>query len=294
MTEQVFENIWGGKPDSTHSREHCTCLARPVPHSPEPEPEPGSGSGSGAGARARAASVAFHGERQDTTAPGWLRLHELIDEAAADGREEFRPLADLAPEQRRQIVTLPPAITKLTQVRRLVLYGSNLVRIPPQIGAMAALEEFDPYTSHRLHWFPYEITRCAKLRSSTVSTRALFGNYKHRPPFPLLETPPPTDANVPDAPNTPDVPNGLTDLTDLTDLDPVRWGATSIPSCSVCDGPVAAGGPQQVWISLLVATDTLPLLVNACSPACVAALPSPQAGYYPTPHTGGPIEQPRD
>lgn len=42
-----------------------------------------------------------------------------------------------------------------------MLYGSNLVRIPPEIGAMTSLEEFTPYTSYRLHWVPYEITRRA-------------------------------------------------------------------------------------------------------------------------------------
>lgn len=31
--------------------------------------------------------VHFHSERQDTTAPGWLHMLALIDEAAADGRE---------------------------------------------------------------------------------------------------------------------------------------------------------------------------------------------------------------
>lgn len=130
--------------------------------------------------------VGFHSDRQDTSAPGWLHLQELIEEAAADGREVFKPLVELSPSERRQIVTLPSTIAKLTEVKHLVLYGSNLVRIPPEIGAMTNLEEFSPYTSHRLHWFPYEITRCPKLRDSTVSTRSLYGNFKYRPPFPLL------------------------------------------------------------------------------------------------------------
>ncbi|MFE9880824.1 hypothetical protein [Streptomyces sp. NPDC005784] len=111
---------------------------------------------------------------------------ELIDEAVADGHEEFRPLTELSPEERRQVITLPPGIARLTAVRHLVLYGSNLVRIPPEIGAMTSLEEFTPYTSHWLHWFPYEITRCRNLTRSTVSTRALFGNYKVRPPLPAV------------------------------------------------------------------------------------------------------------
>lgn len=90
-----------------------------------------------------------------------------------------------APE-RRQVVTLPPTIAELTAVRRLLLYGTNLVRLPPEIGAMTGLRAFDPYTSHRLHWYPYELTRCPELADSTVSTRVLYGNFKFRPPFPAL------------------------------------------------------------------------------------------------------------
>lgn len=47
---------------------------------------------------------------------------------------------------------------------------------------MSALTTFDPYTSRRLHWYPYEITRCANLRDSRVSTRDLYGNFKNRLP----------------------------------------------------------------------------------------------------------------
>ncbi|MFF4569805.1 hypothetical protein [Streptomyces sp. NPDC001410] len=90
------------------------------------------------------ARVGFHAERQDTSADGWQRLLGLIDEAADDGREEFRPLVELSDEERRQVITLPPSIAKLTAVKRFVLYGSNLVRIPPEIGAMSSLEEFNP------------------------------------------------------------------------------------------------------------------------------------------------------
>ena len=38
---------------------------------------------------------------------------------------------------------------------------------------MTNLEGLDPYTSYCLHWFPYEIIRCNKLKRSRVSTRAL-------------------------------------------------------------------------------------------------------------------------
>jgi hypothetical protein len=154
-----------------------------------------------------------------------------------------------------------------------MLYGGNLVRIPPEIGAMTSLEEFTPYTSYRLHWFPYELTRCPALRRSTVSTRALYGNHKTRPPYPALTSP----------------------AADLADLDPGVWGTTAIRTCSVCDQPVGGADLRQVWIALRTSgADVLPLLVNACSAACVAALPPPAEGYVRTPHTGGPtVVQPR-
>ncbi|MEV1201403.1 hypothetical protein [Microbispora rosea] len=76
--------------------------------------------------------------------------------------------------------------------------------------------------------------------------------------------------------------------------DPTVWGTDVIRACSVCDRPIAEAGLHQVWISLRVGTDVLPLLVNACSQACVDALPAPPEGYVPTPHTGGVgIVQPR-
>ncbi|MFE7653919.1 leucine-rich repeat domain-containing protein [Streptomyces bottropensis] len=221
------------------------------------------------------ARVGFHTELQDTSSAGWKHLLTLIEEAAADGREEFRPLVELSPQERRQIITLPPSISKLTAVKRFVLYGSNLVRIPTEMGAMTSLEEFTPYTSNRLHWFPYEITRCSRLARSTVSTRSLFGNYKLRSPFPRLQPPQASVAEL-----------------DLTGLDPRRWGATAIHTCSICDRPIEQGGLHQAWISLRVATDVLPLLVNACSPACVAALPVGAEDYIPSPHQGGRVDQP--
>jgi hypothetical protein len=51
---------------------------------------------------------------------------------------------------------------------------------------MSSLEDFDPYTSHRLHWFPFEITQCTALKDSRISKRALYGNFKYRNPFPDL------------------------------------------------------------------------------------------------------------
>ena len=199
--------------------------------------------------------LSLHDERQDTSSRAWQALVELVDRAAADGREVFEPAEELGWDTWWQIVTLPPTIAKLTRVKVLRLYGSGLVRVPPEIGEMAALEEFDPYTSYRLHYVPYELTRCSRLTESRVSTRALYGNYKYRPPFPRL------------------------DEGETVPLPPAR--------CSVCGGAFGAGGPVRRWISLRVATDVLPLLVHACSGACVERLPQPPAGYGQSPHQGG-------
>lgn len=198
----------------------------------------------------------FHADEQDTESDAWRCLLESIDEAAADGRAEFDPFEDLGPAMWKQIVVLPRTIAKLKDVKRLMLYGSNLRSIPPEIGLMESLEDFDPYTSSRLHWFPYELTQCADLRDSRVSTRVLYGNFKSRPTFPRL---------------------------------PAEAPADSVPStCSVCSAELSASDAlYQRWISVRVATDVLPLLVHACSSACLEALPAPASGYVDRAHLGG-------
>lgn len=142
---------------------------------------------------------------------------------------------------------------------------------------MRSLEEFTPYTSYRVHWFPYEITRCTGLQRSTVSTRALYGNDKLRPPFPSLSAAATSTQGI-----------------DLEDLDPGVWGATVIRTCSVCDQHIEGAHLRQAWISLRTSgADVLPLLVNACSTTCIEALPVPTEGYVQMPHSGGPsVEQP--
>ena len=170
----------------------------------------------------------IHAETQDETSEAWNQLLALIDRTADHGVAEFAPGQALGPDLWREIVTLPRTISKLDQVKVLNLYGSNLHSIPPEIGHMSALETFIPYTSYRLHWFPYEILHCSSLQDSTVSTRALYGNYKFRPTFPQLPTHLPGNAS----------PN----------------------RCSVCQSSSEDDELQQWWISLRVATDVLPLL----------------------------------
>lgn len=200
--------------------------------------------------------LVVHPDQQDRSSPQWQDLLSLIDAAVKDKREVFEPAKDLGNAVWSTIETLPPDIGRLKDVKHLLLYGSNLTWIPPEIGDMTALEEFTPYTSYRLHWFPYEITRCQNLKESTVSTRALYGNIKRRPPFPRLKGNP---------------------------VDLYRDRAT----CSVCQSKPALGQLNQLWLSLWVATDVLPLLVHVCSKACLEQLPHAADGYIERPHKGG-------
>jgi uncharacterized protein (TIGR02996 family) len=213
----------------------------------------------------------LHVETQDTECDAWKRLLDLVEEASADGREEFAPLRWMSASERFDIVTLPASIAKLKVVKILNLYGSSLVRLPPEIGEMTSLERFEPYTSYWLHWFPFEITRCQNLQQSTMSTRALYGNYKHRPPFPRLH---------PGAETAPG-------RTEPQRLPLRRGGGVATRPCSVCGRAFEDRRLYRVWVSLQVATDVLPLLVNACSDECIGKLPSPPQGYVPTPHRGG-------
>lgn len=196
----------------------------------------------------------LHRETQDLESPAWHKLLQLIEDAAKDGRSELSPGRILAPAEWAQITTLPSSIATLKSLKRLILYGSSLVRIPVEIGEMSSLTVFEPYTSYRLHWFPYEILRCEHLKSSCVSTRALYGNYKFRAPFPAL----------------PDVVPAAVPRT-----------------CSICNEELDRTQMIQTWISLCVGSDVLPLLVHACSDDCIAQLPAGAKGYVAETHAGG-------
>ena len=260
---KLFQNLWSREaPANAVRRPVCDCLAPQYGREEldDVEEEETEDELEGEEEAIAWTELQLHTEEQDTECHAWQRLNELIEQAAADGRARFSPGPEMTPAEWAQITELPRSIAKLKSVKSFTLYGSSLVRIPPEVGEMTALEEFVPYTSYRLHWFPYEITRCKNLRKSTVSTRALYGNYKYRPPFPKL----------------PQIQPGI------------------VPACcSVCRTPFGDAGPLQYWISLGVARDVLPLLVHACSERCVEALPRPTEGYVGFPHQGGlGLEQP--
>jgi hypothetical protein len=135
---------------------------------------------------------------------------------------------------------------------------------------MENLERFEPYWSHCLHWVPYELTRCRKLKHTSVSTRSLYGNYKIRPSFPKLQPPLVSTSGL-----------------DLDNLSPGLFGAERIASCSVCGTSLRTTGLIQVWLSARVGTDVWPLLVNACSDVCVHHLPRGADNHVATAHSGG-------
>lgn len=201
---------------------------------------------------------------QDKNSLAWKKLCEYIDLLIDSGKDEFSPFEYLGKDLYAEIHTLPASIAKLKKVKKIWLYGSKLKRIPPEIGEMESLEYFDPYTSYQLHWFPYEITECKNLKDSRVSTRALYGNYSYRRPFPDLS------------------------------LNPVRYDSESL-KCSVCKKTIDYEETNQLWISLGVGSDVLPLLVNVCSKSCEEQLPIPKEDYVAYPHKGGSdLEQPLD
>jgi hypothetical protein len=83
---------------------------------------------------------------------------------------------------------------------------------------------------------------------------------------------------------------------------PVRWdreevlGGARMPPrpCSVCDAMFDDRGRHRYWISRRVASDVMPLLINACSAECLANALPPSEGYVAKPHRGGPnVQQPR-
>ncbi|WP_196893873.1 hypothetical protein [Aureivirga marina] len=193
---------------------------------------------------------------QDKNSVAWKKLCEYVEIIHKNEDKIFRPI-DYLGDLYFEIHTLPKSISKLDKVEEVILYGSQIKRIPPEISEMKSLKEFTPYTSYFLHWFPYEITKCKNLTSSTISTRALFGNYKNRLTFP-----------------------------DLYD-NPVRYDENDSVKCSICEKDMTHAETDQYWITLKIATDTVPLLANICSEKCKEELPSPAKGYVQNPHKGG-------
>jgi hypothetical protein len=200
--------------------------------------------------------VEIYKDRQNRESKEWKLLLSYIDEVAQSGVKVFEPRKALGFEMFRRITALPSAIKKLRHVEQMRLYGSNLQIIPPEIGLLDSLISFDPYTSYRLHWLPFEIMKCKNLEDSRISTRALFGNFKYRPCFP--------------------------DLTKQR----VSFAESKI-RCGICEKEEKNEIFQQYWISLNIATDVVPLLISVCSTECFKKIPKGAANHINYPHKGG-------
>jgi hypothetical protein len=185
----------------------------------------------------------LHAERQDTSRAAWATVVERVERAAVEQPEVFDPLAGFTDSERLEVVTLPTTIARLNKVRVLALCSSAMSWLPPSIGEMASLEILDIYRSYRLHYFPFELTRCP-LKDSRISTRALFGSYRCFAPFPDVIDP----------------ANGAS----LRALAP--------KGCSVCGVAISEESGLVRWITRRVGTDVVPLLVFACSSSCVDTL----------------------
>jgi len=200
----------------------------------------------------------LHLTSQDKNSPEWGQLLEAIDQARIKEQVTFNPAEILGYKGWLKIRRLPKSIKDLKSVKTLDLRGSSLLSLPPEIGDMESLEKLDLYRSYSLHWMPYEILKCKKLHDTAVSTRALYGNRNYRPPFPLL--------------------NHECYL---------LFAKSHYHQCSVCGSAFVGDDIKQVWLSVMVGTDVMPLLVNACSEFCLHRLPAAEEGYVSKAHTGG-------
>jgi len=202
----------------------------------------------------------FHVDDNYKSKRAWDIACEIFDNAAKRGYKELNLGKVMDRVDYMALNTLPESIGELKDLEELTLYGSNLLCIPRGIAECENLRLFRPYTSYWLHWFPYEIKRCRRLSVSSVSTRALYGNYKMRPPFP-----------------------------DLAAVQ-YKW-SVGMSLCSVCSRETDQ--LEQYWTSQVVATDVLPLLVSVCSDTCRDRIGKGAKGYLSSCHKGGlSLEQP--
>lgn len=142
----------------------------------------------------------------------------------------------------------------------------SLLAVDSLLGALArqdddAWTDVESQTIHSIHLVPAPV-RDPSMHAATrqhSQHAALYGNSRTRYEFPPLGS----------------TPNALR-------------------PCSVCARAFEDLGKHRVWITALVGTDVLPLLVNACSESCIEQLPTPAENHVSHPHRGGPaVVQPR-
>ena len=197
----------------------------------------------------------FHRDKNTESDRAWDIVQDVFDRVARHGNKKLILSEHMDREDYKALNTLPASIANLKDLRELVIYRSQISFLPREIMHCENLQVFTPYTSWRLHWLPYEITNCP-LKSTTISTRVLYGNYKLRPPFPNVK-------------------------------DKAWLWRDGKEYCSVCFKE--CDDLDQYWISQVIGTDIVPLLASVCGFVCLSALGDPANGYVPYPHQGGPL-----
>ena len=212
------------------------------------------------------------------------KLDSYIAECVKMKASQFYPASVLERGEREFMQELPPSFALLAPfVTDINLYSTALVYIPPSIGNFRKLKSFTPYTSYNLHYFPYEILHIGKtLADSTISTRALYGNYKNAMPFPKLPEDPLS------APKSLQL-LALQKVEPKDSCDVSSMITRGTVECSVCRDlfKPSENGIFQYWTSQCSGTDYVPLLINACSISCINAVPDSRKGYPRRPHKGG-------
>jgi len=196
----------------------------------------------------------FHRDPPHASERAWNIVCDIIDEVKRSGAIALDLGRRMDRADYMALNTLPDSIGGLSDLQTLITYGSNLSYLPRALGDCVNLRVFEPYTSYRLHWLPFEITRCRNLAHTVISTRALYGNYKNRPSFPALKH------------------------------QRWTWPAGGM-ACSICG--TVTHGVQQFWTSQRVATDVVPLLVSVCSETCRQRIGPGASGHVEQPHRGG-------
>lgn len=160
-------------------------------------------------------------------------------------------------------------IGNLSNLRYLNLYGSRrLLKLPRTIGKCTKLTTFCPYTSYRFHYVPFEIKECP-LKDTTMSTRALYNNFKNKMHFPPLPIHPKLNGLTA---LTADLKGYLSDLENVVLPQPLILniiGFLPITFCSVCKELMFEDYTHYVWSHEMIGTDRCGVLGRMCSVQCI-------------------------
>lgn len=201
----------------------------------------------------------FHRDENAETTIASERVQQVIDDARSKKLTTLVLSKVMDEDDYLALNTLPKSIGDLKDLQHLDLSNSKLSYIPREIEGCVNLQKIDIYHSYRLHWFPIEILNCSNLRDTTVSPRALYGNYKLRSPFPNLR-------------------HG-------------RWNWSSgVDRCAVCR--TEQPEMEQYWMTRRVGSDDLPLLMSICGQDCLLKIKAPKdRRYIQHAHQGGLIQR---